>query len=154
MHRFIFLDCDGVLNNHKTFLRVRQEQVKPMDRVFPIDPDCMARLNHLTTVTGAMIVLSSTWRLSPGSIIHLKNHGLIGNIVGVTPRSRSEVRGQEIQQWLDHNAVKPFSFVILDDDSDMEHLLPRLIKTTPEFGLEDIHVERAKSLLFEDSDEQ
>jgi hypothetical protein len=39
------------------------------------------------------------------------------------------------------------SFVILDDDADMEHLLPRLVQTSMDDGLQDRHVEKAVEIL-------
>ena len=45
-------------------------------------------------------------------------------------------RGLEIQKWLDDNPQgENVVFVILDDDSDMEHLMDRLVQTDHEFGL-------------------
>ena len=43
-------------------------------------------------------------------------------------------RGIEIQTWLDENPGVE-KFIILDDDSDMVHLMPHLLQTDGEFGL-------------------
>jgi hypothetical protein len=43
-------------------------------------------------------------------------------------------RGLEIQAWMDDHGI-PDRFVIVDDMSDMEHLLPRLIQTRSTVGL-------------------
>lgn len=67
-----------------------------------------------------------------------RRHGLVGNVIDMTPLS-SGPRGAEIQAWLSkHPDVK--DFVILDDSDDMLHLLPHLIRTNNEFGLQDEHV--------------
>lgn len=60
------------------------------------------------------------------------------------------LRGHEIQDWLRHRAERRDdveAFVIIDDDSDMDHLLPKLVKTTCATGLLDEHVEAAARLL-------
>lgn len=54
----------------------------------------------------------------------------------MTPRLYGK-RGEEIQNWINSFDQVIEKFVILDDDSDMEHLLPYLIKTSYEFGLTD-----------------
>ena len=51
----------------------------------------------------------------------------------------------EIQSWIDDHEVE--SFVILDDSSDMAHLMPKLVHTSMETGLTEDHVEQALSLL-------
>jgi hypothetical protein len=58
----------------------------------------------------------------------------------------SSVRGLEIQDWLDnHPGVT--DFVILDDSSDMAHLMPKLIQTDDATGLTQAHVAPALRLL-------
>ena len=54
----------------------------------------------------------------------------------------AKVRGDEIHEWLElHPEVT--RFVILDDDSDMKHLLPYLLRTHPCEGLTDDITETA-----------
>jgi hypothetical protein len=55
-------------------------------------------------------------------------------------------RGNEIQAWLDAVPVVK-TFAILDDDSDMGHLLPFLVRTSGQTGLQPEHVEQAIKLL-------
>ena len=113
-------------------------------------PRCVTALNRITDVTGAKIVISSIWRLSGmgDCVTHLRNWGVTGEVIGTTPRYLEDEwkgekkilvavpRGREIQAWLDeHPDVE--SFVILDDDKDMEHLMPFLIHTPFEIGLTD-----------------
>lgn len=49
-------------------------------------------------------------------------------------RMSSQVRGHEIQEWLDDH---PFvqRFVIVDDDGDMAHLMSKLVQTDFTDGL-------------------
>ena len=114
-----------------------------------LDPLAINLLNQITDATDAVLVISSTWRiLTPiedfRSIFKkLKVHGVVYD---VTPRFGGKHRGVEIQSWLDsHPEVT--SWVILDDDSDMDHLMPWLLKTSMARGLRTIHVERAIRML-------
>jgi hypothetical protein len=129
----------------------------------------MACLNRLIAETGAKIVVSSSWRaethwtrLGPA----LQRQGLVADVIGETPDlpnnrlwlANWEIRhgapfdferlerGWEIAEWI---AAHPevTSFVILDDVSDMDALIPWLVLTHPIDGLTDPDVERAKYLL-------
>lgn len=56
-------------------------------------------------------------------------------VLGKTPYLGTK-RGIEIQQWLDDNEDKNIeSFVILDDDMDMEHLMEHGVFTDTDIGL-------------------
>jgi hypothetical protein len=55
-------------------------------------------------------------------------------------------RGREIQAYL-NNAAGVESFVIIDDDDDMEHLKPHLILTPFEIGLTEADADRAIAML-------
>lgn len=145
--KLIFLDIDGVLNSSawfKCFFKQNQVIVSvPDDK---LDPDAIARLNKITDATGAKIVISSTWRMLfrskfPELIEILKEHGVTGDIIGMTP-ILGTVRGKEIKSWLYTNTEYDVEkFIIIDDDSDMDTLRDNhLIKTTFEFGLQDEHV--------------
>lgn len=151
MHnRIIFLDIDGVVNT-------LQISTKPFDtnrgqisrdgfyyelcnssdkRVSNIQ--AVMWLNKLCVVTGAKIVISSTWRY--GSTLEeikecLVNSGLLPeiNLIGFTPDLRGNInfcRGDEINQYLRENFCQndKVSFVILDDDCDMGDLIDHLIQ--------------------------
>jgi hypothetical protein len=165
--KVVFLDIDGVLNHCDTRSDVVPTMKEPLP--IPIAPECMLRLNRLIAETGAQIVISSSWRtfcrwqdLGPA----LVRHGLVGAVIGETPdlvndevwlenwRVREGAaftfekleRGWEIGEWL---AAHPevTSFVILDDCSDMDALIPWLVLTHPNEGLADPDVERAKWLI-------
>ncbi len=139
--KVVFLDFDGVLN----------ASTSPdfcIERVF------VERLNRIIAKTGAHVVLSTTWRIAePAGYCErcLAECGFIGTVLGSTPSIyipglASVPRGREIQAWLDRNPTVE-AFVILDDDSDMEHLLPRLVRTAFKDGLQDHEVEKAVALL-------
>jgi hypothetical protein len=94
----------------------------------------------------------------------LKEWGVTGKMIGMTPdlTNRGPVlwtsvpRGLEIDAWIkqyteDREPVE--SFVILDDDKDMEHLMPHLIHTPFEVGLTEADADLAiKRLKGEDND--
>jgi hypothetical protein len=82
----------------------------------------------------------------------LGHFGFKGQIIGATPRStESKARGKEIDAWLSGSGIDrrdPVgSFVILDDDADMEPHMDRLIQTSWQYGLQDEHVVRAIEML-------
>jgi hypothetical protein len=151
--RVVFLDFDGVLNSDAFFAR-RQNRYRPEE----LDEDAVARLATLVARTGAVVVVSSTWRLGY-SLEDLRRilakHGFAEEVAGVTPVIEHEEerfvrqtpRGLEIQAWLDAQPEPPEAFVILDDQADMEHLADRLVQTDLATGLEDAHVEAAVVLL-------
>ena len=150
--KVIFLDIDGVLNSQDYMVRQYMMGVLPDDK---IDPDAVARLNQITDATGAVIVISSTWRLhflwrknSEGLKVLLKEEGITGTILDVTPdHQKYRGRGGEIQDWMDHCGQPIESFVILDDSDDMDHLIVRLIRTNFRDGLQDVHVKQAIHML-------
>jgi hypothetical protein len=153
--KVLFLDIDGVLNSH-SFWKRRVELAHSMDD--KIDPLAVQRLNRLTDETGAKIVVSSTWRLPyvwsnqfDMLATNIKNIGITAEVIGMTPdHKKSYGRGGEIQAWMTkawEDGLNIESFVIIDDDSDMDHLLPFLVKTTFTDGLQEEHIESAIKIL-------
>ncbi|QJI52419.1 hypothetical protein [Psychrobacillus phage Perkons] len=131
--KLIFLDIDGVMNSGFS---------KRSDKHFSLafDDNAVTNLKQILERTGAMIVVSSTWRLGE-AIKSLKedifiHYGLDKYIVGVTPYYQETIRGLEIADYLahQHNQVIE-SFVILDDDTDMGSFTDRLVKTNAIYGL-------------------
>jgi hypothetical protein len=121
-----------------------------------IDPKAVELLNGLLKASGAKVVISSSWRhvLSTEALRGLlEYHHFKGRILGATPlwvknsQGRfTQGRGHEIQAWLEgHPRVT--QFVILDDDSDMFHLAPHLVKTDKAFGLTEGDVHSALRIL-------
>jgi hypothetical protein len=118
----IFMDIDGVLNNHH-FL-VESQSCK-------IDPACVQRMNRIIRETDARIVLCSAWRYMihghamtlDGFHYLLRTHGFIGSINGssqvivdITCRDEDiPGRPDQIRAWL-NNCIPPGpSYVIIDD---------------------------------------
>ena len=120
----IFLDVDGVLNNENHILKLVEllgkEQYFQLHKdlgEMPFDYRSVQLIKKLVEETGAEIILSSTWRLSPEHIESLEKFtGL--KVSDKTPRLPYFIRGQEIAQYLyKHREV--INYVIIDDDSDM-----------------------------------
>jgi len=140
--RILFLDIDGVLNSRGSLAYWFYEQMagrvaNAHDRWCPILTN---NYRHLLSELPAdvKVVLSSTRRsgrdLTEIQQLFLDRDVCADRVIGKTPDSSSAIRGLEIQAWLDlHPEVT--DFVILDDDSDMAHLLPHLIKTDFRDGL-------------------
>ena len=119
----------------------------------------MAALNHILERTGASIVVTSVWRYD--GLMKVKERlaawGVLpGRVIGITPVlcrtekgwSQGLRRGDEIQRWMDDYQRETIeAFVILDDDSDMKHLLPYLVLTNTEQGLTMEDAQRAIEML-------
>lgn len=148
--KVIFLDFDGPIIPRLSY-PPSGKQAKPW-------PPCIAALNRITDSTGAVIVVSSTWRKDGfmKTKERLKKWGVTGKMVGVTPDLcvresgiwQAFLREIEIQRWMDDYGKEQIeSFVILDDDKDMEHLIPFLIHTPFEIGLTEANADAAIKIL-------
>lgn len=125
--KIIFLDFDGVLNNHKWL--TRKDRINLKWPIRDICPDNVKALNRITELTGAKIVITSTWRLghTDNGLRELFNEaGITGEMVGqtavldVVSGQYDLPRGCEIDQFIqtmDRGLVD--TYVILDDDADM-----------------------------------
>jgi len=129
----IFLDIDGVLNNHHSLA----------DHVYIITEKCKM-IERLCKETNSKIVISSTWRIGE-TLKSLQNFfwrvGIDSKyIISVTPidNSPDSIRGDEITQWFElHPESLGFSsdYIIIDDDVDFhDHQLLRLIRTNMHTG--------------------
>lgn len=132
--RVLFLDIDGVLNDHTWLPEVLCGQ---------IHGDCVYELNRVLRATDARLVLSSAWRYLfyrgemtlQGLEWLLRSHGVLANrLVGITRRDTmvrgpysgkpaewplDDERGQQITDWLcqhgGHHGVTRYAVV---DDLD------------------------------------
>lgn len=150
----IFLDIDGVLVTWGSLERTAFKSPPSGIHAEPHKP-CVEELNRIIRETGAKIVLSSTWRFTFDCALAVNKFlfprmGVIGECIGVTPRGAvnpggvielSTPRGREIAAWLKENPTD--KFVILDDDSDMEHLMAHLVFTSMREGLTREHADEA-----------
>lgn len=143
---------DGVLNSDAFFTEIGKTFVPGWDH---IDPKAVARLNKIIAATGAVVVISSTWRRAfsmPVMQEMLDKAGFVGKIIGHTPMKLGYVRrGYEIKWWFDERAEDglppPEAFVCLDDDREMEPFEAQTVQTMWDEGLLDSHVEPAVAIL-------
>jgi len=147
--KIIFLDIDGVLNSEnwykkryvmpefKEYLDNKKHMSDIQHDAWEFDPDAVARLNKIIKETGAKIVVSSVWRNMPNIKDILKDVGIIGEVVGITPtiwdlkhgKSNIEIkshvpRGIEIQEWIyanykEYSDREDLKYVMIDDDCDI-----------------------------------
>lgn len=126
--KVLFLDVDGVLNSNGT--------IRAFGFDF-IDPHMVNLVDSIVSLTGAKIVLSSTWRKDPTDkklvedALAIAGHSILSCtpdlcVDGWVPRS------EEIKKWLSENPVDKFA--ILDDCEDAE-IPGSFFKTDDEVGL-------------------
>lgn len=135
----IFLDIDGVFVTGDYIVSRYNLTGKSNGRVF--DPSTINRFNKIIETVDPDIVISSTWRMGRSvddlSKLLLEYGFKNARVVGKTITTNHGIRGIEIQEYLNQLSVKPFKFCIIDDDTDMEHLMPYLIKTEFNTGITD-----------------
>lgn len=156
--RVVFLDMDGVLNS-SDYLYVRNRRTKREWKEM-IDPAMVALLNRVLEITGAKVVLSSSWRYrfnTPEKLEKLRSilrsRGFAGELIDRTPLgmemppgSGAGVRGIEVAFWLNrHPEVS--EYVILDDSDDFPGLGDRLVRTSWAEGLTAKHAKHAVAIL-------
>lgn len=142
----IFLDVDGVLNSKNKLISVYNETGKPHSGYnYPFDEKCLENLRILVQLTNSKLVITSTWRMDDIGINTLLNilkvYNLDKEVIGYTPILGTK-RELEIKEFLASLDNEP-NFIILDDDSDFNELLPYLIKTNIQTGLAIDNVENA-----------
>lgn len=138
--KYIFLDCDGVLNNINYTKKCYKKNGKKTMSMYctPFDPYNLKNLAKIVRKTGANIVLTSTWRLDKEHIAVLKarlaEYGL--KIYDMTDNINM-IRGVEIKEWLkSHRDIE--NYVVIDDEEynlsnfiDNKHL----VIVNSEYGL-------------------
>lgn len=168
---YIFLDIDGVLNSDEHYTRMHNNKLDYNPIEWDIDRSAVDVLNKIIDKSGVdpKIVISSSWGYNSKTIECLAFSGLDkSRIIGGTDgpfigydRSHDWVcRGNMILKWLIENGIYEtkfcsnyckyykFSYLILDDDSDM--LLSQqkhFIKTDFKYGLNESHIDKAVNIL-------
>lgn len=138
--KLIFLDIDGVLVTTGSLMAGNE---------YKFDKVCVKNLLEIITITGAKIVISSSWReemtLNQLKLLFEKN-GLGDNLIVITPiYGDHEIRGSEIKAFLDSSDLKIDKFVIIDDEEEMGELSPYLVETNFKSGID----ERVKKQVLE-----
>ena len=136
--KVIFLDVDGVLNNLFTSDRSPEGWTG-------VDDANLVQLERVVRKTGAVIVLSSTWKdfwypdepekNSPDFVYLLQklhHYGL--SLFDKTPGKSGYYRGSEIMNWITANKKSIESFVIIDDiwfaDFNLEAISSHVVRTS------------------------
>lgn len=163
----LFLDMDGVMNSGEFFERTKGDRegivfMGDMDHfMMMIDPKAIARLQRIVDAADCDIVISSTWRklfqasTKIAKMLALKGLKSYRRVIDSTPIMHGEPRGHEIKAWLDEHAelvkigaAQPIeSFVVLDDDSDMDGVEDNFVQTDNSKGLQDEQVDQAIAIL-------
>lgn len=129
----VFLDFDGVV--HTIYWEcddngVYRENTLKGGHTYLNNGQAIGWLNELYNTVPFRVVVSSTWRMSMSveelQLLLLKS-GFRPEIevIGKTP-VLGDLRGKEIQQWIDENNYEG-DFIIVDDDNDMCHLMEHLV---------------------------
>ena len=146
MNRIIFLDVDGVLNNGSWAMEMYDKGIRVYRDGILYEP-ALKRLKRLVDATGAMIVVSSSWRQIPTAYGQLRDwlfkYGM--TIADITPYIGT-CRGDDITAWFNRNPGE-WSYVILDDEDDLGEHMSYLVQTEFDVGLIDTDVERAMIIL-------
>ncbi len=153
--KIIFLDIDGVLNSHKSGINNEGSLI-----VF--SEEAIHTLNSVIRETGAVVVVSSSWRCSytqEGMQALLASKGINCKVVGMTPDLTkldastnlhiAVPRGEEILTWLRETKENVESICIIDDGDDMQSLRSKLVQTTWDSGLLSTHADKIKEKLNE-----
>lgn len=157
--KIIFLDIDGVLNGYNfwntlgwdiiCFLHLGEKckgWYRKLTKPSGVHKSKVKRLAKLVKITGAKVVMSSTWRISFWRYLVSRetcseNIKILAKlfkdydieVVDITPYSLSTTdrREREIKLWLSTNMDKVESFVVLDDEKfDLQSFVgTRLVQT-------------------------
>lgn len=146
LERVLFLDIDGVLNSRRSAIALgNYPNPYTIEKDLHLFDDLALRLVRLFCRNNDVkIVWSSTWRTIGCARL---NTALDLPGIDVTRSTRAdEVRGEQIQDWIDK--FRPERYAILDDDSDMlRHQMPFLVQTDGMEGLTLSNVESIAKIL-------
>lgn len=155
LNKYLFLDIDGILNTG------RSDHLDPARYGHHFDNGAVQNLRRIIDCTGAVIVISSSWRhMGISKLQELwSKWNLPGELAGCTPGCWGDLRtfnsrGEEIQHWLKHNAMKfgntTFRYVIIDDFDKSEAIEgqeDKWITANPHFGLSSVNAIEAINIL-------
>lgn len=130
--KVIFLDIDGVMNG----IDARPDPARGL--VSFLDPGPVERLNRIVAATGAVVVVSSTWRLgTPWDqlVAAFRAAGCTARLIDRTPDLDARDRQREVMAWLAAQPAPPARFVVIDDFFRMDALPGALVRTDKYTGL-------------------
>ena len=155
----VFLDFDGVV---ETIYWVKDKDgswsfnIHKVGRASLNNKQAIGWLNELYNKIPYDIVVSSSWRIGMTltqlqDLITKSGFNPSIKVIGMTP-ILYQARGLEIQKWIDDNNFKN-KFIIIDDDSDMCHLLPVLVRCDCQLGFTIYDYQKALRLLGGDNND-
>ncbi|MCP4761226.1 MAG: hypothetical protein GY870_05560 [archaeon] len=141
--KFIFLDIDGVLITTKSIKEASSHEA--------FDKECVENLKELLEISGAEIVISSSWRYGKffdKLLSKFKQHG-IKMPLGTTKASKGDVRRDtEILDWFDTYIWTIQDWCVIDDDKpDLTQVQDKLIHTDFKNGFQKKHIKQALKIL-------
>ena len=147
----IFCDVDGVLNNHHT-------RITTSDGWCFVEDHLVARLKKLIDLSGARLVLSSTWREGWNQEDESKNDISFTELrnkfkeFGIEIFDRTgdmrQHRWQSIKEYFERLREDPIEhYVILDDYDDMGEYMDHLVLTSASTGLTEEDIQDALEIL-------
>ena len=164
MKKVIFLDIDGVLNTKEWHCRMTKDT--PHDEFgFAFDPIAVSNLAHIIEETGAVIVISSSWKFHgvPKLRKMWEIRNLPGTILDITPNTVSDemllnadldemelgvCRGNEIKEWLSRHKDEVSNYVIIDDFEDLlQEQISHSVITNTLIGISESDAEKAIRIL-------
>ena len=113
-----------------------------------IDPTCLQRLGDLCGSTGALVVVSSTWRLDRDVPTIFRQRGFDGRFHDDWRTDLDgPTRGDEIGRWLAGHAVD--AYVVIDDRPNQIAADQRPFLVAPDYfdGFQDRHLDAATRFL-------
>ena len=161
--KIIFLDIDGVLNCSTSTSKCTLIEEKRI--ITGIDNDKLKRLKEIVAGTGAIIVLTSSWKIGwerfnkSEELSHArymdKKFDKFGMKIYDCTKDKLFKRGTGIKDWLKANFTEEESpiWIVIDDEiiSDYDMLIQnRLVLTDFNIGLTDKNVKLAINMLKED----
>lgn len=150
-YKIIFLDIDGVLNSDDYIERQINRGIHCLVGTEILDTCARDRLKlFLSENLDVKLVISSSWRwwnvkTTKEKFMKTRMCTLVPYIIGVTPRSYSRRRGQEIDWYVKKHHIK--DYVIIDDEDHDIHQKDHLVKTDYIYGLQERHYKDIKRIL-------
>lgn len=142
---YIFLDVDGVLNNHQARKKYRGREMRII-----CDDNLLQFVELINKIEDKyLIVLTSTWRYSIDSINILKKAFNKYNLKlsDYLDIDQSKSRGEMIIEYCQQRNILHDDIIIIDDGYIAE-LPDRLVKCNYDSGLTSNEVENALMLLY------
>ena len=117
--KVIFLDIDGVLNCEQTYINRFKKMQETKNYILDIDEEKVKLLSYICRITGAKVVLSSSWRsdwkngkenlkLKPSILLQELFDKYDIDIIGITPQiPRSNDVDEKYHSWRE-NEIKDY----------------------------------------------